>query len=262
MLSRILQESDLPALNELVVAAHWNQTAEDWRRMLALCGPQAIGIEVDGRVVASATLIEYGAEVAWLGMVLTRPEYRGRGFAKHLLQQLLAPSRREQTIYLDATTEGEPLYAKFGFVAESVVRRWQGTPSGTSPTAPSGSCRADLDRRAFGADRESCLRQLCAASQVFSVADGSFACYRPGRLRSHLGPVVATTVESAEQVVRRALSKAEAVCWDIPDNNAAAQQLAESLGFQPVRRLVRMRRGAPLDACVEMQFGLAGFEYG
>jgi hypothetical protein len=46
--------------------------------------------------------------------------------------------------------------------------------------------------------------------------------------------------------------------WDIPDANELAVQLAASLGFQPVRSLIRMSRGRlPLPGRPELQFAIA-----
>lgn len=50
--------------------------------------------------------------------------------------------------------------------------------------------------------------------------------------------------------------------WDVPAANPSALDLAESLGFEPVRRLMRMRRGPAVAERPEFIFALAGFEYG
>ena len=53
---RNLEINDLPAALELSTLAGWNQTADDWRLLLELAPSGCFGIEVDGRVVATATL--------------------------------------------------------------------------------------------------------------------------------------------------------------------------------------------------------------
>jgi GNAT superfamily N-acetyltransferase len=259
---RTLSRHDLPALMALVEAANWNQTPADWERLLTLCGPLAMGIERDGRIVASATLLQYDPSTAWLGMVLTLPEYRGQGFARQLLAALLDEAGQSQTIYLDATSQGETLYRHFGFVAEGVVRRWKHQRPAASQQPPNGAWDARLDQEAFGADRRDLLRLLAAESRIWSLANGSYACLRPGRLFAYLGPAVAADKESAAQVIESALAGASEVVWDVLDANPNAIELCASLGFTHFRRLVRMRRGAPIPARIELQYGLAGFEYG
>src|SRR5437016_12880203 len=83
-------------------------------------------MEVDERVVATATLLCYGSRLAWIGMVLTRPDYRRRGFAQRLVQTALERSAalKIESVKLDATQEGQPLYEKLGFKTEQIVERW------------------------------------------------------------------------------------------------------------------------------------------
>jgi GNAT superfamily N-acetyltransferase len=261
-MSRTFLTSDLPALLALVESAHWNQTAADWERLIALCGKKAVGIEVEGKIVSSATLLPHGSQAAWLGMVLTLPDHQRRGYAKQLLTQLIASAPQEQTIYLDATSQGQPLYEQLGFVAEQVVHRWTGTAYRTEEGASGGAWNGALDREAFGADRSPLLREFGRDSLIWQTEDGSFAMRRPGRNRTYLGPVVARSKSSAERLVMRALHGAGEVYWDIFESNREAVALAAGLGFNPQRRLVRMRRGKALEAKTALQFGIAGFEYG
>jgi hypothetical protein len=74
-----------------------------------------------------------------------------------------------------------------------------------------------------------------------------------------LGPVIASTPTDARHVVSNLLEGQMArVFWDIPDPNLAARELAESLGFRPVRPLIRMSRGSlPLPGSPDRQFGIA-----
>lgn len=261
-MSRALRKSDLPELMGLVSAANWNQTPADWERLLLLCGSRARGIAVEGKIVCSATLLPHGPRAAWLGMVLTHPDHRRQGYARSLLEELLSTAPAEQTIYLDATSQGEPLYSQLGFVAESVLHRWSGQAIRTEAHASGGAWSAVLDRAAFGADRSALLRDFGRDSSIWSLEDGSFVFRRPGRNRTYLGPLVAKSPASAERLAQRALHGAGEVYWDIFEDNRAAVELAAGLAFQPFRRLVRMRRGDPLPSQPNLQFGIAGFEYG
>src|SRR5256885_10980458 len=75
---------------ELSTQAGWNQTPEDWRMLMRLDAKGCFGIEVEGRLVATTTLLCYGRLLAWVGMVLTRIEWRGRGFVRKILATPLA----------------------------------------------------------------------------------------------------------------------------------------------------------------------------
>jgi GNAT superfamily N-acetyltransferase len=106
--------------------AGWNQTIDDWRFLLNE-STACYGEEIDGRIVATASLICYWRKLAWIGMVLTHPEFRRQGLARGLVTQLMERAEQlgVQTVKLDATDEGQSLYESLGFRAEQAVERWQ-----------------------------------------------------------------------------------------------------------------------------------------
>jgi predicted GNAT family acetyltransferase len=59
--------------------AGWNQTPEDWRRLIELEPFGCFGFVADERLVATTTLLTYHSDMAWIGMVLTHSDYRRRG---------------------------------------------------------------------------------------------------------------------------------------------------------------------------------------
>src|SRR5438874_2176206 len=105
---RLLNSSDLAAALELSTATGWNQTVEDWAMLIELAPKGCFGIEADGQLVSTTTLVLYGQRLAWIGMVLTNAEYRARGFARRLLSAALdrADSVGVETVKLDATDQG------------------------------------------------------------------------------------------------------------------------------------------------------------
>src|ERR1700722_11501007 len=123
---RALEVSDVPQAVALSQAVGWNQAATDWRLAIEMNPGGCFATEIDGAVVATTTSIRYGTDLAWIGMVLTHPEYRGRGFARALMQQVLEHLSDVETIKLDATEMGAPLYRQYGFVGECAIERWRG----------------------------------------------------------------------------------------------------------------------------------------
>src|SRR2546430_5017228 len=95
---------------ELSSQAGWNQTPEDWRTLIRLDSKGCFGVEVEGRLVATTTLLCHGRALAWVGMVLTRIEWRGRGFVRNLLTKALAPAGQPRlaTVKIDGTEQGQP----------------------------------------------------------------------------------------------------------------------------------------------------------
>src|SRR5260221_6148539 len=106
-------------------AAGWNQTAADWQRVLALEPDGCFAIECDGQVRATTTAVCFGEELAWVGMVLTDAQYRGRGFARRLMEHTLAYVRGKRVawIKLDATDMGRPVYERLGFDDDGAIGR-------------------------------------------------------------------------------------------------------------------------------------------
>ncbi|MEJ7608085.1 MAG: hypothetical protein WKF37_17910 [Bryobacteraceae bacterium] len=70
---RLLTKQDIRSMMALKNSAGWNQTEDDLRRVLRLQPDGCFGIEMEGRLAASASVVCYGSELAWIGMVLTLP---------------------------------------------------------------------------------------------------------------------------------------------------------------------------------------------
>ena len=105
---RLLRPADLAVAVGLSTIAGWNQTEDDWRMLMELAPHGCFGIDAHGELVATATLLSYGTQLAWIGMVLTKREYRGRGFARTLVTHALqsADLKGIRTVKLDATEYG------------------------------------------------------------------------------------------------------------------------------------------------------------
>ena len=183
MVLRQLTRGDIAQAARLSSAAGWNQTSEDWARLLRLAPQGCFGIEEDGRVAATATALCYGTDLAWVGMVLTAPEYRRRGFARtlmlHALQYLDAQD--VPCVKLDATDLGRPLYEQLGFVAECPIERWFRTgrmQESIKPASAAEEIDFALDRQAFGVNRVFLRRELAGIESAGSV--DSFAMARAG----------------------------------------------------------------------------------
>ena len=268
-MTRLLTAADVPQAMSLK-AAGWNQLEQDWLRLLELEPEGCWGIDCDGVLVATATALCYGTDLAWIGMVLTHPDYRGRGFASRLMERALefTAARGVKCVKLDATNMGAPIYRRFDFVEECAIERWQKLHSATSVMArelPAGAFTPDfqLDREAFGADRTRLLAALPAVDAA-SIPGEGYAMGRAGSQCLYFGPCVSRTPEAARALAARFvdLHAAEPMFWDILPENRAAVSLAAALGFAPVRRLVRMARGPSPEVDNLKVYAIADFAYG
>jgi GNAT superfamily N-acetyltransferase len=268
---RKLKSSDISDAARLSAEAGWNQAEDDWRLLIALAPEGCFGIEVAGELVSTATLICYGRQLAWIGMVLTRSSFQGRGFARRLLTEILSLADRLniESVKLDATDQGRPLYEKLGFRDEQAVERWErvGSADPTEKTSyPETRLSADLiaaDSVAFGVNRSELLLQLAKHTPPRTLGQ-SYLLTRSGRLRQYLGPCVADSPDTARNLIEDALqsSRSSSWYWDLFVENADAISLARTLEFAPKRKLVRMVRGKDMRGEEHSIYALAGFELG
>jgi GNAT superfamily N-acetyltransferase len=270
-----LERSHIPAGIRLKEAAAWNQTEQDWARLLEMEPDGCFGLLCDGEVVATTTAVCFGQKLAWIGMVLTDPAYRGRGFARRLMEHALEFLERRgvEWLKLDATDMGRPLYLKLGFEDEALVERWVAPASAVAQaSAPARMSTFELDGsldlEAFGAGRTAILQSL-AAEEAASVAGAGYGMGRPGSKAAYFGPCVCRSSEAARQLLQWFLSRhhGENVAWDLLPDNREALRLAQEFGFERRRQLVRMvlRGSAATGSFLHNDsyvYAIAGFEYG
>ncbi len=266
---RRMTDGDLRVADELRRLAGWNQTLEDWRRLLWL-EPRGCFVAVEnGEVVGTVTTTTYGQALAWIGMMLVRAEHQRRGIGTRLMRQALEylRDRGVACVKLDATPAGRLVYEKLGFVPESTLTRWQQPSSGKtqSPEPAVAGVREltdadweavdDSDRAAFGASRTCLLRSLAHDSRAVLVwpAQGrvvGWGMVRPGANADYLGPLVCSSDEGSLSLVAALLGRvgSDCVIWDVPDKNESAKATAQRFGFAPLRPLTRMRLGPEMVA--------------
>lgn len=264
---RLLLPSDISAALRLTRAAGWNQLRSDWERLLSLEPEGCFAFESAGIVASTTTVICYGRELAWIGMVLTDPEFRRRGYAESLMDRALTfvASRGVATVKLDATESGVSLYRKFGFFEECEIERCLRAPSPSDTAEKLSYCPdSSFDRARFGADRTALLTRL-AEEEAASLSGEGYAMGRLGFTAAYFGPCVASSPDVVRTLLKWFLANhpKEHVFWDLFPANRAAVNLAAEFGFVPVRRLVRMalpRTGSIINH--SEVFAIAGFELG
>lgn len=183
-----------------------------------------------------------------------------------------------ECIKLDATPAGRPLYEQFGFQVEMSLTRWTREPAaevpdGLSPVPLTRELEeADwpaveaLDTAAFGVCRGRLLHSLVTTSRRILVSPvqgpiSGWGLLREGARADYVGPLEGENPEEIRALVMGLMGHCgdRATTWDIPDGNQAARQIAESLGFRPIRPLTRMRLGPQLSPrAPHTLFGITG----
>lgn len=275
---RRMTHADVPLGMRLVEEAGWNQTANDWGRFLAMEPEGCFVAEWDGRPVATATACRLGS-VAWIAAVLVEAALRGRGIGTRMVQHALAylDDRGIQTVRLDATALGRPIYERLGFSTQSRVARFVGVarPGGfydyvRTVSAEHFAAILDLDRLATGTDRRRLIEGLCHQEpgrlRAYYAPDGvlGYLMWRRGRLAIQLGPAVAASPEVGIALLETAMTdcQGELVYVDILAENAPAIAWAESRGLAIQREFDRMCRGVPVRDRVDLLWASSGPEHG
>jgi len=275
---RLLLDSDLPAALRLKELAQWNQTEDDWKRLLRLEPNGCFCATSNGAVVGTATTTIYGSALAWIGMVLVDPEHRRKGIATRLMEAAMnyLAGAGVATIKLDATPSGKPIYQRLDFSEECLVERWAGTglkssSSGASPAVSRQGEMLALDQEAFGTDRARLLKMLMNESwmEPRQTNDGDattgFAMARPGTVANYVGPVIARDANVARNLLDEMLGQlmGQPVYIDLNTDFVHGRQILYERGFTKQRDLIRMSYGKRTDAGTsQLVFAIAGPELG
>jgi ribosomal protein S18 acetylase RimI-like enzyme len=217
----------------LAAAVAW----ENMRVLVLRAGALDPDAPTPSRIIASTSALAAG-KVGVIGNVVVHSEYRRRGLGRILTSAALEwlRSRRVDSVLLDATNDGQPLYAQLGFVP--VGRSWYArirldridqsrlrTLGGELPARECGALAlqqtSSLDQSGFGGDRIGLLRLMLRQPHNWLLIAGEeggepsgYLLY--GRLRDqhadlsygpslHLGPLVARTPEAAAALLAAVL---------------------------------------------------------
>ncbi len=259
---REMTAQDIPAGLALCRASGWNQVERDWRRFLETQPGGALVAERDSRVIGTVATMRYGRRFAWVAMVLVDPAERSRGVGRALLTRGLSLLDDVETVRLDATPAGEPLYKTLGFVEEARFSRLQLVPGAARmaiapdpvsaklvtvrPLAPADwDAVAAFDARVFGADRRAMLEWLWAGAPQYAwvARDGEqlvgYVLGRSGHLFEHLGPVIADDAGHRGAAAHRVSAVSRR-------SRLRRRRAARSGGVASIPRGDRLRRAAPV----------------
>jgi GNAT superfamily N-acetyltransferase len=253
----------------LSAEAHWNQNEADWRYFLSK--GTVFGVrDRSGGLVATAALLPYSSENAWISMVLVTESWRRRGLATKLVDTCLDTATKQGlTAWLDATSAGTAVYGPLGFTPTIQLRRLRlehgPTSAGVAPL-PSGHPTEFItcDISAMGFDRRDLLRELEGRPGSRLVSNGdAMALIRDGRIARHIGPLFADGPARALAMVGDlAASETGPLLIDAVASQDAFLKGLTQMGWTIERPFQRMRFGRATNPPAELPFAVAGPEYG
>ena len=103
---RPARETESRAIKELIHFVGINPTGVDWKRFI-------VAVDSQHQILGIGQLKPHRDDVLELASIAVYPEYRGRGIARAIIEQLLKDSPRP--LYLMCESSNGPLYEKFGF---------------------------------------------------------------------------------------------------------------------------------------------------
>ncbi|MGG5821470.1 GNAT family N-acetyltransferase [Falsiroseomonas sp. HW251] len=267
-----MNEADLPRAGALSAMAGWNQNEQDWRVFLEDGAAMALDDGSGPALAATGAVLPFGRGLAWISMILVRPDRRRQGLATAMMRWATGALDAVACVALDATPDGRAVYRRLGFRDALEFARWRlpGVPEAGARVRPlreeDWPALLALDMEAFGASRAALLHGFAPRlpQGAWIAEDGSgFALARDGLHAPQIGPVVARDPATAIALIaaaRRAIGAP--VLLDLAD---AATEVAAALrlvGGETLRPFTRMTRGAALPGRAEQLIAMAGPEFG
>ena len=266
---RRLGPDDLRQCAALAVDRGWWPERDKWALLLE--ASEVYGVEApDGQgLAATVSLTRWGSDRAGLGMMLVASRFGGRGLGRTCMEYALDIAGPGTDVWLFATGSGMPLYEKLGFkpVRKSVAFRGRFNPHGAkgkkhdphAAAESTGTVRVateadlpviiDLDRAAYGADRELMLSRLPSFAQRIVVLEtgAGIAGYAAGwRTEAYtmIGPLMAPDGASARRLVTDVAAHSPvAIRLDIDPDRPELPGWASDCGLLATERTVVMVHG-------------------
>jgi hypothetical protein len=216
-------------------------------------------------------------------MVLVNKKYRGQGISKSLLATIFESLENYESIKLDATPAGQPVYKKFDFKDEYFIARM------TNLSVPQLLAAGDdnitpeplqpqhipeiiaLDETVFGVNRTQLIKHLVneypekAMILKRNNEITAFALGRTGNKYSQVGPVAASSTSDAKMLIADALNKliGHPVVVDVLCDKEELVAWLNSIGFIQQRQFIRMfKKGNASPGAISNQYLIAGPEFG
>lgn len=204
-------------------------------------------------------LARYGPGLASVGMMLVASRHSRQGLGHRLMTHLLGQAGRA-TVFLTATSYGRPLYEKLGFRTTGRSATFAGSfrPAGTEESGRTWAASAadlgaiaEVDRPAFGADRQYLLRRqfgFCDQIRVL-VRDGRIAGYAgawPNVDVTVIGPVIAPDAAGARTLITSVARRTDRpVRLDLDPDRRDIASWAQARGLPIVNETALMVHGTP-----------------
>lgn len=274
---RLLTPKDIPAVVKVMEKIGWFHPVEQTKQYIAWGGTGSFCLAFGDEVVATAIALKYSERLAWVGLVISDPDYQRRGFAKCLMNHVMEYLSDVESVMLDASVLGYPLYVKMGFQPLYKINAYRGTPQ-IFPNSNSirAMTTADLDTivnmdcESFGLPRPQIIKWLfetgtgIVATNNDSITGYAFTKAFGDTLRALAWNAKAPS--SADQILRACSTQAAEGGYllriNVPEPNTFARDLALNHNLVIERYVTRMVYGQPPPGNMGDQYGIVTFMTG
>jgi GNAT superfamily N-acetyltransferase len=267
---------DWPVISGWAADEGWNPGLSDGQAFFAQ-DPEGFFLgRIDGEPVSAISVVNHGADYAFLGCYLVRPDLRGHGHGITTWKTALAHAGN-RTVGLDGVVAQQDNYRQSGFELAHRTIRFAGpapeaeTPAGVRPAGPADlAAITAYDSACHPADRPRFVAEWVTAPGHRTVVrhDGDritgYGVIRPAHDGLRIGPLFADTPDDARALFTALTAEAAGagVALDVPETNTAAVALAESAGLAPSFETARMYTGPVREYARERVFGVTTLELG
>lgn len=211
-----------------------------------------IGAFAGDRVAGCANGLLNG-KAGWLGNIIVRPEWRGRGLGTALTRELMGffKSQGCTSQLLVATELGEPIYNRLGFTVSSryVFLRNEQTAHlkavrGVRPLEAADIPQVlEIDREVTGEERAAFVQKFIASGFVYGPGHKVDGFFLPGLSN---GLTLAQTEQAGLALLRFKMARGGPTVV-IPEANRAALDLLKRSGYREFARAPRMFFGEEVN---------------
>lgn len=274
---RNITPDDIPSIVRLMEKIGWFHPIEQTKQYIAWGGAGSFCLAFGDEIVATAIALKYSKRLAWVGLVISDPDYQRRGFARRLMNHIMTYLADVDSVMLDASVLGYPLYDKMGFQPLYKINAYRGTPQiFPAPKSVRVMMSSDVDTvinmdcETFGLPRPQVMKWLFETGRGLVVTEnGAITGYAFTKV---FGDTLRALAWNAQNTVTadailcacstQAAEDGYLLRINVPEPNTFARDIAVTHSLVIERYVTRMVYGQPPPGHMGDQFGIVTFMTG